>query len=271
MTSPVSSPYLPTDDPSTYESTGLANAGWYEEGQHGGALAALVAGHVEALPTLTPMQVTRFTVEIFRVVPLVPLRIETSIVREGKKIQVIEARVLAKGVELTRAYIQRLRLAEVGLPANVEETPTTLPMPADLSPLDTAAWGHGPQDKMMFHRHAIEVREAVGGFDIPGPGAVWIRLVDRIIADRANTPLQRLLAVSDFCNGISRFDTGPDWLFMNPDLSVNINRLPRGEWVALDAVSEYSGIGRGMASGTLWDETSYLGRSTQTLYLDRSG
>jgi hypothetical protein len=271
MTKPASSPYLPTDDPSVYESTELATAGWYDEGQHGGALAALVAGHVEDLPTLTPMQVTRFTLEIFRVVPLVPLTIETSIVREGKKIQVIEARVLSDGRELSRAHVQRLRLAEVGLPPNVEETPTTLPLPADLVSLDTSTWGIGPHDKPMFHRHAIEVREAVGGFDIPGPGAVWIRLVDQIIDGRPNTPLQRLLAISDFCNGISRFDTGPDWLFMNPDLSVNINRLPRGEWVALDAVSEYSGIGRGMASGTLWDEISYLGRSTQTLYLDRSG
>lgn len=271
MTKPGLSPYLPTDDPSVYESTDLANAGWYDEGQHGGALAALVAGHVDSIPTLTPMQVTRFTLEIFRVVPLVPLHIETSIVREGKRIQVIEARIISDGVELSRAHIQRLRLAEVGLPATVEEAPTTLPLPADLEPLDTSNWGHGPPDKMMFHRHAIEVREAVGGFDIPGPGSVWIRLVDQIIGGRANTPLQRMLAVSDFCNGVSRFDTGPDWLFMNPDLSVNINRLPRGEWVGLDAVSNYSEIGRGMASGTLWDETSYLGRSTQTLYLDRSG
>jgi hypothetical protein len=39
------------------------------------------------------MQVSRLTVEIFRVIPLVPLRIETEIVREGKKIQTVQARV----------------------------------------------------------------------------------------------------------------------------------------------------------------------------------
>ena len=86
--------YLPGDTASVYESTPLANAGWYDEGQHGGALAALVVGHIEdSVPTLTSMQVSRLTVEIFRVIPLVQLRMETEIVREGKKIQTVQARV----------------------------------------------------------------------------------------------------------------------------------------------------------------------------------
>ncbi|HEX6222277.1 MAG TPA: acyl-CoA thioesterase domain-containing protein, partial [Acidimicrobiia bacterium] len=83
--------YLPGESANVYRSTPLANAGWYDEGQHGGAFASLVAGHVEEqVPTLAEMQVDRLTVEIFRVIPLVDLRIETEIIREGKRIQSVE-------------------------------------------------------------------------------------------------------------------------------------------------------------------------------------
>jgi acyl-CoA thioesterase len=55
---------------------------------------------------------------------------------------------------------------------------------------------------------------------------------------------------------------------MNPDLTVHALRYPKGEWVALHAKSAYSDSGRGVATGTLWDERQLIGRSTQTLFVD---
>jgi acyl-CoA thioesterase len=52
-------------------------------------------------------------------------------------------------------------------------------------------------------------------------------------------------------------------------LTVHISRYPEGEWIALSAVSTYGHEGRGLATGTLWDTSGWLGRSTQSLYLDR--
>ena len=57
---------------------------------------------------------------------------------------------------------------------------------------------------------------------------------------------------------------------MNSDLTVHISRYPQGEWVALDAESHYSELGRGVAAGSLWDEKAWLGRSAQTLFLDHA-
>lgn len=263
--------YLPTDDPYTFASTPLANAGWYDEGQHGGALAALIAGHIETIPTLTPMQVTRLTIDMFRVVPLVPLTLETSVIREGKRIQVLETRVLSGNTEYTRATVQRIRVDDVGLPEGVSEDRSPFPPPESLEGIVPGSWGLGPEGKVMFHRHAIEVREIAGGFHTTESGSLWMRLTTPVIAGAEITPLQRLVVPADFCNGVSRLTLDPHWLFMNPDLSVNVNRLPQGEWVALEAHSRYSPNGRGIATGTLWDNQGYLGESTQTLYLDRTG
>ena len=262
--------YLPTDDPDTYESTPLANAGWYEQGQHGGALAALLTGHVERAPTLARMQIARVTVEIFRVVPLVPLTIKTEIVREGKRIQKIRADVTdPEGTLLSMASIQRLRLADLPVPEIAETPSLPLRLPETIEPEDVNAWGVGEEGKVMFHRGAIEIREIHGGFSIPGPGAVWMKLTKPVVAGRPNTPAMRMAAVADFCNGVSRA-LPADWVFMNSDLTVHMSRYPEGEWIALDAESHYSELGRGLATGSLWDERNWLGRSAQTLYLDKA-
>ena len=50
---------------------------------------------------------------------------------------------------------------------------------------------------------------------------------------------------ADSGNGISATVDFSRWVFINPDLSVYLHRLPEGEWVCLDAQTtiEPSGIG----------------------------
>jgi hypothetical protein len=263
--------YVPGESQNVYRSTPLANAGWYDEGQHGGAFASLVVGHVEThVPTLAEMEVDRLTVEIFRVIPLVDLRIETEIIREGKRIQSVEARVYdPEGVLLSVATVQRLRVADLPLPADAAPPRLELPQPDEIQGEVGDAWGVGESGKTMFHRNAMEVREVYGGFAEKGPGAVWMRLTTPIVAGRETTPLQRAVATGDFSNGVSRALDYTEWVFMNPDLTIHVARYPRGEWVALAAESSYGDLGRGVATGTLWDGDGWVGRSTQSLYLDK--
>lgn len=265
----MSSPgvYLPTEDPNTYLSTELANAGWYEEGQHGGAVAALITGHVERLPTLERMEIARLTLEMFRVVPLVPLTLASRIIREGKRIQTVEVLVTdPSGQMLSMALVQRLRTADRPVPDEARPPLNTLPPPEECPP--ASFWGHGEAGKVMFHRDAIEIRQIRGALADRGPGAIWIRLIEPIVAGETPTPAQRGALTADFSNGVSRA-LDDDWVFMNSDLTVSLARHPVGEWVALEAVSVYHDRGRGLATAKLWDQSHQIGRSTQTLFLDR--
>lgn len=271
MTQDYPGVYLPGETDGVYHSTPLANAGWYDEGQHGGSFSALVVGHVEeTVPTLAEMQVSRATIEIFRIIPLVSLRIETEVVREGKRIQHVHASVHDEaGTLLSTVAVQRLRVADLRMPEESGSPPLPFPQPDDVGDAVGEAWGVGAADKTMFHRHAMEIREVEGGFEEMGPGTVWMRLTKPIVAGREPTPLQRVVATADFSNGISRALDIEKWVFMNPDLSVHVSRYPEGEWIALSAESTYGDDGRGLATGTLWDTSSWLGRSTQSLYVDR--
>jgi len=268
MTELPPAPYLPTSSREVFESTPLAQAGWYADGQHGGVVSALLGRAIEAVPTLEPMEMARLTVELFRVVPIVPLRVTTRVIREGKRIQMVEASVFdPQSVELARAVGLRLRRTDLDLPLAAATPPLDLPGPDDIEPPDMTRWGIGGGGKILYHRQAIEVREISGGFTRTGPAAMWLRILRPLVAGEPISPLTRAVVTGDFVNGLSRLVNPTEFVFMNADLTIHLHRMPVGEWVGVEAVSRYDPVGRGVATGRLLDIKGETGRSTQSLFL----
>jgi hypothetical protein len=265
-------PYLPTDRPDVVESTRLAQAGWYPNGQHGGVVSALLGRAIEAVPTLEPMDTARLTVELFRIVPVVPLRLTARIVREGKRIQMVEASAFdLDGTELARAVGLRLRRADLDLPEATLTPSLDLPQPDDIAPPDMGHWGIGGDEQILYHRQAVEVREIDAGFDRLGPGAMWMRVQRPLVAGEPLSQLTRAVVIGDFVNGLSRLADPRRFVFMNADLTVHLHRMPAGDWVGVEARSRYDPVGRGVATGRLFDTRGEIGRSTQTLFLAPAG
>jgi hypothetical protein len=123
-------------------------------------------------------------------------------------------------------------------------------------------------DDVMFARDGVEHRVVAGRFEDPGPATDWIRLAQPVVAGRETTPLERVLAAADFGNGISGWFQMGEALFVNPDLSVNLHRLPVGEWVCVDATTHIGADGVGLAESRLWDEHGPIGRATQSLLVE---
>ncbi len=86
----------------------------------------------------------------------------------------------------------------------------------------------------MFAPDALEIRFVAGTFG-GGPSTAWFRLRAPIVAGEEPTPLQRLAAAGDFGNGISTILPWSEYMFINPDLTLYIERPPVGEWIALEA------------------------------------
>ena len=63
---------------------------WFPGVQHGGAIAALVARAVEAVPSAVPMVTTRLMVDMSRRVPMGPTKVEAEVVRDGLRLQAVE-------------------------------------------------------------------------------------------------------------------------------------------------------------------------------------
>jgi hypothetical protein len=235
---------------------------WDPTMQHGSAPASLVVWAAEAIATAVPMRIARVTIDLMRPVPLKPLTLETEVLREGRKIQLCAVRLRADGVIVVAASVLKVRHQAHALPPDVSGPEVELPSP-DASPEDPAQFSNSPFVTGM------QLRSARGKFGVPGPGAIWYRVVRPLIEGAAVSQAVRAVVAADFCNGTSAALDFRHWVFLNADLTVSMAREPVGEWILLDAESWIGPDGTGLAMARLADERGYFGRSIQSLVIDK--
>lgn len=243
--------------------TELARGPWDPNALHGGAPAALLARAVERTPADgdDPMAVVRLTYELLRPVPLAPLDVNTRVLRPGKRVQLVEASLHADETEVARVVALRVRRDGDETAATHEPPPRP---PDDSDPIAVPEFERGPA---VFARDGMEIRFARGAFAEVGPSFAWFRLRVPLLAGEEPSPLQRLAAAADFPNGIAAAVPWTTHVFINPDLTIYVERLPEGEWVGLDAVTRIATPGTGVSDAALYDERGRLGRSQQGLYV----
>ena len=245
--------------------TQLARGPWDPDAQHGGAPAALLARAFERLVSADGLLFARITYEFLRPVPLAALEVRAEVVRSGRRVVLLEGSIVDdEGAELVRARALRVRRAESDLPA------VALPAKGHTGP-DAATLSDFVERarRPMFTTDAMEIRFTSGHFAQQGPAGAWFRLRVPLVAGEATSPLQRLAATADFGNGISSIVSWEDHLFINPDLTLYVEREPAGEWIHLDAETRIAPDGVGMASGALHDEQGPVGHATQALVVQR--
>ena len=241
----------------------VSRARWYEEVLHGGPVAALFARQVELVETAVPMMVTRLTVDLMRPVPTKPLAVSTRVIRAGRRIQVVEALMVADGTEVARATALRMRLGEVDVPEHPRRNPPTGP-----EGLERAGW-RGDDDGIWFHSHAVEMRFVEGSFYEPGPATAWLRMTQPLVDGERASPVQQAAALADFGNGLSRVLAG-GWWFINADLTLYLERQPRGDWMALRSRTDIEDSVIGLAQSELFDREGSIGHALQSLFVDKA-
>lgn len=249
--------YLPDGD--GFVATFLTQGAWDPAHQNGGAVLALLGHCLEDVPTLVPMGLARLTVDLQRPAPLGPrLDLRSTILREGKKLQIVLLELLADDVVFVRATALRLRLADLG-DAGAELLPAPAPWDAGMPAPDTCApldWAPGAPGFMG----GIEMRKA------PGTG-MWIRLAVPVVAGEETRPTSRMTVAFDFVqliNAEAEDLMGPMTL-INPDVNAHVLRPMTGEWTALTGHTRFEvGAGRGLSSAVLSDEQGFYGVASTT-------
>jgi hypothetical protein len=235
----------------------LSRGPWDPNAQHGGAPAALIVRALESLPAPEGLVLARVTYEFVRPAPVGPVEVRASVVRPGKRVQLLEASMLADGVEVVRARGLQIRAAEAGTSA--ADGDVVPPGPEHGRPAEIR-----PPFRPMFALDAIEILFVAGGWG-GGPCTAWFRLRSPIVDDETPSPLQRLAAAGDFGNGISATLSWDEYLYINPDLTLYVEREPVGEWICLSSETRIAGGGIGIAESVLYDERGRVGRATQAL------
>lgn len=252
-----------TPDGDAFVPSELARGPWDPAAQHGGAPAALLARCLEARDGAGETDVVRFGVEFLRPVPLEPLGVTTAVLRPGRKAQIVEGSVWAGGREVARGRALRLRRGEAFAgPANASEPPRR-PGPRDAHVVPFAI----EDPPVMFNGDGVEVRFARGSWE-PGPALAWFRLRVALVAGEEPSPLVRATAAADFGNGVGSVLDWATHSFINPDLTLYLERPPEGEWIGLEATTHLGPAGTAVAESVVLDARGRVGRSVQALLVE---
>jgi len=253
--------FLP-EGPDSFVATEWTRGPWSRDAQHGGPPAALLAGACEKLLGADAF-VARLTVEFLRPVPQARVRGAATMVKPGRKVRAASASLLLGDVEVARATALAIRrldaplaFADVAMARELPSLEASTPWKFPFFPWETG------------YDHAIEARVARGAFG-EGRMAAWMRLRVGVVAGEAPSPLQRVAAAADSGNGLSAALPVADWTFVNPELTVHLHRPLEGEWLLLDARTLAHPSGIGLAQADLFDARGAIGRSEQSLVVER--
>ncbi|HEY0391214.1 MAG TPA: thioesterase family protein [Solirubrobacterales bacterium] len=248
----------------SFLATELTRGPWDPGSQHAGPPSGLLGREIEGLGSSDGFQVGRVVFEILRPVPIGDVRVESRVVRPGKKVQFVEASLSNDGGELMRAAAWLLRTWELELPDDAAAEDESPPGPEQ-------GWTPEffPTGQDVGYHTAMEWKAVAGAFLEPGPATVWMRMRQPLVDGEEPTPLQRALVAADVGNGISAVLDWREYVFINVDLTVHFERMPEGEWVCVDAITRPQPSGIGTAESVLSDRRGRIGRAAQSLLIDQ--
>jgi acyl-CoA thioesterase superfamily protein/acyl-Coa thioesterase superfamily protein len=205
---------------------------------HGRLIGGLTARAAEQARAADPeLACCRLTVDLFRSVPLAPLRVETRTVRAGRRIRVLDVTIEQDDGLVGQGRAVLLRRSE-------QPSGTFRPPPA----WDAKAPPElGPPQSVAGHRWTAPWESwRVGGTVGALADGLWIRDTHPLITGEPLTPLVRLALAADLSSPVSNSsDRGLS--FINADYTVYLGREPEGEYVGIQPAAHISD--RGVAAG----------------------
>ncbi len=253
--------------------THLAQGPWFSGALHGGAIVGLAAHAAEITPAATKMRPTRITSELFREVTLDPIRVNVEAVREGRRIQLLRVSLWNenKTKELSRAHVLRIREAPDEVSDDLqpdENLDSDMPaFPGEESEVFTTGLTNIFQADQPAFPAAFNLRSKR---DYSSPRSVsWWKLNYPLVEDIPLTPFVRVATTADFLMSAGGLIGAADYVSINPDLTIYLNKLTDDPWIALASEVRFSHDGVGLTDAALYDRTSRIGNASKSLLIFR--
>jgi hypothetical protein len=254
MTPHMIEPFF-TSDGDTFVPNNIAQGGWGPTlGGH--VLGGLLARAVEQKRADPELHPARFTVDILRRVATAPVQVYADVVRTGRRMQAIDARLIQGDELVARASTLLLRRAD---------------QPQDLPWTTSISMPPVPQEPAQFDDSVPMFITPFGGdgsadafpWQHDGPRYAWIRELRSLVDDEQLTPFVRAAIAVDVTaslTGFSKSGLG----FINADYTLTLCRLPIGSYVGLGGLTHYSADGIAVGSASLFDVHGPIGSSLTT-------
>ncbi len=239
----------------------VSHGPWDPTSLHGRVVVGLLGREIERRHGDPAFMPARLTVDMYRLPDLSPAEVVTRVVREGRRIKVIDAEFISGGKPMARATCQLLRRTQ-NPDGQVWSPPTwDAPLPADIpAPEDP----HGSLGGMWT------VRQISGAMGTLGTRRLWMSEVRELIGGEPWTPFARVAVGCDF---VSPFANAGDkgLAYINSDVTLYLHRLPVTEWVGYEVVNHGATDGVAIGECFLHDECGPIGSATVAALAQRVG
>jgi hypothetical protein len=228
-----------------------ARSPWAADMLHGRLLAGLAARAVEGAGHDPALRVVRLTVDMFRSPPMSPLHASTRVVRDGRRVRVVDVSIRSADVEVARASALLLRtgLHPDGVIWRAPEWDVPLP-----ETLPT------PEQGDTFGGWEIRLLTP-GGFWTAERKRLWARDRWQLIAGEQPSPVVRAALAADLPNPLAN-SSAEGLQFINADLTLFLGRPPVSEWIGLEVAGHVGRDGVAVGSCTLYDTAGVIGSSS---------
>lgn len=250
--------YFEREGDDAFRATRYTEGAWNPAEQHIAPALGLIGHAIEtdmmARRASDPLVISRVSYDILGVIPIGTMTVETSVLRPGRTIELVEARLSYDGrpVVLARAWL--LKAFDTAAIAGTAFSP--LPPLSDFEPHEFEGVWAGLCVRTLETR-----REQLG----QGRARGWLRSPVALIGGETVSPTARTLGLLDFANGVTP-RLGPEAaLFPNVDLTVHLLRAPDGDWLGLDTSVTFDRGGIGLTHSILHDASGPLGSLAQSL------
>ncbi len=267
--------------------TDLVRGPWDHGYHHGGAVAAALAWTMgqtidqNASVKASALQLCRLTIEILRPVPVTALTHRAWLAHDGRQTKVVSAELVDDGQVVARGSSQWVAVGgDRPKPTSDGDRVPGLSLPWPAIPRrpptrhDPGVAGAG-YPRPGFNCDVFDLRCLLGIPEEPGPGIAWARMAVDVVEGSRPTAADRLAAVSDLGNAVGWQPSPAGQPMINPDVTLQIVRYPKDDWVCLQSkatittvgtgVQVGGGVGVGMMETILWDGDGQIGRVLSTI------
>jgi hypothetical protein len=232
----------------------ISQGPWTRGSLHGRVVIGLLASEIERRHGDPELMPARLTVDMYRLPDLSPVKVVTRVVRDGRRIRVIDAEFISAGASMARATCQLLRRTRNPEGRVWSPPPWDAPGPAEIAP---------PDDPRMSLGGMWAVRPISGAMGSIGPRRLWMSEVRELVGGDPLTPFVRVAVGCDFASPFA--NAGDRGLgYINSDVTLYLHRLPVTPWIGYEVVNH--GATDGVAIGECWlhDERGPIGSASVT-------
>lgn len=223
------------------------------------ALMARCAEH--AVPANQAMRPVRWTADLSRPVPMRPSRLRFELLREGRRLKLVDVEMIQDGLVVARGRALFLR------PADRSSSSSSIWVGDVRSELPPRAMKPTTPERRLYFSEDVGWTSTAAEHQNASRKQIWT-FAAALVSGEPPTPFQSAAGVADLASVVTHWGThGVEYI--NADITLSLARLPRGPELGITAAKHLADTGIAIGTAFMHDREGVFGTATASALTGR--